>query len=390
MAVGKSRSTDEKFMRRALTLARKGEGRVSPNPLVGAVIVREGQIIGEGWHRCCGENHAEINAIGNATEAVAGATFYITLEPCSHHGRTPPCSEALIASRPGRVVVGTVDPNPVVSGRGIEALRQNGIETEVGLLEEACRESNRIFFKFIRTGLPYVTLKLAVTLDGRIATASGHSRWISSPPSLRFAHRLRAVHDAILVGAGTVRMDNPELTCRLVRGRDPLRIVVDSALRLPPDATVFSDGKRTLVATCRGPVENRRLLEKKGVEILEIGEDPAGHVDLHQLLTDLGERKISSVLVEGGAAVATAFLKENLVDRLLIVLSPKIVGDGVSAVGDLGIRRMEEALRFSFQRPIRCGEDLILDVRTQIHGDGFKSPAGSSSSPPPGSRRERN
>ena len=364
MAEGKIRSTDEKFMRRALTLARKGEGSVSPNPLVGAVIVREGRIIGEGWHRCCGENHAEINAIRDATETVAGATFYITLEPCSHHGRTPPCAEALIACRPGRVVVGAVDPNPLVSGRGIEALRQSGIETEAGLLEEACRESNRIFFKYIRTGLPYVTLKFAQTLDGRIAAASGHSRWISSPPSLRFAHRLRAVHDAILVGADTVRMDNPELTCRLVRGRNPLRIVVDSGLRLPPDATIFSDGKRTVaVATRRAPVENRRLLEKKGVEVLEIGEDPAGRVDLHQLLTVLGKRKISSVLVEGGAAVATAFLKGNLVDRLLIVLAPKIVGGGVNAVGDLGIRRMDDALGFSFQRVTRCGADLILDVR---------------------------
>ena len=383
MAEGKIRSTDEKFMRRALTLARKGEGSVSPNPLVGAVIVREGRIIGEGWHRCCGENHAEINAIRDATETVAGATFYITLEPCSHHGRTPPCAEALIACRPGRVVVGAVDPNPLVSGRGIEALRQSGIETEVGLLEEACRESNRIFFKYIRTGLPYVTLKFAQTLDGRIAAASGHSRWISSPPSLRFAHRLRAVHDAILVGADTVRMDNPELTCRLVRGRNPLRIVVDSGLRLPPDATIFSDGKRTVAFTTRrAPVENRRLLEKKGVEVLEIGEDPAGRVDLHQLLTVLGKRKISSVLVEGGAAVATAFLKGNLVNRLLIVLAPKIVGGGVNAVGDLGIRRMEDAIGFSFQRFTRCGADLILDAR-------IGRPAIESAAPPPGSRRGR-
>jgi len=364
MAERKIRSTDEKFMRRALALARKGEGSVSPNPLVGAVIVREGRIIGEGWHRCCGENHAEINAIRNATETVAGATFYITLEPCSHHGRTPPCAEALIACRPGRVVVGAVDPNPLVSGRGIEALRQSGIETEVGLLEEACRESNRIFFKYIRTGLPYVTLKFAQTLDGRIATASGHSRWISSPPSLRFAHRLRAVHDAILVGADTVRMDNPELTCRLVRGRNPLRIVVDSGLRLPPDANIFSDGKQTVaVTTRRAPAESRRLLEKKGIEVLEIGEDPAGRVDLTQLLTVLGKRKISSVLVEGGAAVATAFLKENLVDRLLIVLAPKIVGGGVNAVGDLGIRRMDDALTYRYERIIRCGADLILDAR---------------------------
>lgn len=369
MAGGKRRSTDERFMRRALALARRGEGSVSPNPLVGAVIVREGRIIGEGWHRCCGENHAEINAIRDATEAVAGATLYITLEPCSHHGRTPPCAEALIAERPGRVVIGAVDPNPVVSGRGIEALRRSGIDTEVGILGEACRESNRVFFKYIRTGLPYVTLKFAQTLDGRIAAASGHSRWISSPPSLRFAHRLRAAHDAILVGAGTVRTDNPELTCRLVRGRNPLRVVVDSALRLPPEVTLYSDGKPTVaVATHRAAPENRRILEKQGVEILEVGADRSGRVDLKQLLTVLGKRGLSSVLVEGGAAVATAFLKEGLADRLLVVLAPKIAGLGVNAVGDLGIRSMEEALGFSFHRVTRCGADLILDARVCVDG----------------------
>jgi diaminohydroxyphosphoribosylaminopyrimidine deaminase / 5-amino-6-(5-phosphoribosylamino)uracil reductase len=364
MAAGENRSTDERFMRRALALARKGEGSVSPNPLVGAVIVRDGRIIAEGFHHCCGESHAEIDAIGHATETIAGSTFYITLEPCSHYGRTPPCVEALIANRPGRVVIGTVDPNPLVSGKGIGALKQSGIETKVGVLEEACRESNRVFFKYIRTGLPYVTLKFAQTLDSRIATASGHSHWISSPLSLRFAHRLRAVHDAILVGAGTILADNPKLTCRLVRGRDPLRIIVDSRLRLSPDATVFSDGKRTLaVATRRAAAERRLLLEKKGIEVLEIGENPAGRVDLHALLTLLGKREISSLLVEGGATVATSFLKATLVDRLIVILAPKIVGEGVNAIGDLGIRRMENALGFSFRRVTHCGEDLILDAR---------------------------
>ena len=228
----------------ALRLARKGEGCVSPNPMVGAVIVRDGRIIAEGYHRRCGENHAEINAIENATEPIAGATFYITLEPCSHYGRTPPCVDALIACRPGRVVIGTTDPNPKVSGKGIQALERHGIETKVGVLAEACRQLNEVFFKYIRTGIPFVTVKFAQTLDGRIATATGHSRWISSPPSLRFAHRLRSLHDAILVGSGTVLRDDPELTCRLVRGRNPLRIVVDSQLRSSPEARIFNGGKR--------------------------------------------------------------------------------------------------------------------------------------------------
>lgn len=360
----KQRSIDERFMRRALALARKGEGWVSPNPLVGAVIVRNGRIISEGYHKRCGDSHAEINAIRNAGEPVAGATFYVTLEPCSHYGRTPPCVEALIAERPGRVVVGVIDPNPLVSGRGIAALRQSGIDTEVGVLEEACREINRVFFKYIRTALPYVTLKLAQTIDGRIASASGHSRWVSSPASLCFAHRLRAVHDAVLVGKGTVATDNPELTCRLGRGRDPLRIVVDSRLSLSPDATVFSDGKRTLVAATRhAPASRGRLLAERGIEILRVDADPAGRVHLPALLAALGKREISSLLVEGGGTLATSFLKEELADRLIVILAPKILGAGIDAVGDLGIRQMGDAIELSFRQIIRRGADLILDAR---------------------------
>jgi diaminohydroxyphosphoribosylaminopyrimidine deaminase/5-amino-6-(5-phosphoribosylamino)uracil reductase len=358
--------SDECYMRRALMLARRGEGRVSPNPLVGAVIVRNDRIIGEGYHRLCGENHAEINAIENATEAVAGADFYITLEPCGHFGRTAPCVDALVACRPGRVIVGTTDPNPLVSGKGIRALALRGIETKIGVLDEACRRLNEVFFKYIRTGLPFVTVKFAQTLDGRIATATGHSRWISSPPSLRFAHRLRSGHDAILVGAGTVLIDDPELTCRLVRGRNPLRIVVDSQLRTSPGARIFKQQKEapTIIATTRRAAdERRRPFEEKGIEVLEIGEDRAGRVDLHMLLTVLGKREISSLLVEGGAAVITAFLREKLADRLVVILAPKIAGEGLNAVGDLGIRQMDDALRLSFRRIARRGDDIVLDTR---------------------------
>jgi diaminohydroxyphosphoribosylaminopyrimidine deaminase/5-amino-6-(5-phosphoribosylamino)uracil reductase len=358
--------TDETFMRRALRLARKGSGRVSPNPMVGALIVRDGRIISEGFHRCCGENHAEIEAIRNAAEAVSGATFYITLEPCSHHGRTPPCIDALLAARPGRVVVGTADPNPLVSGRGIEALRAAGIETRVGVLEEACREQNEVFFKYIQTGIPFVTLKFAQTLDGRIATASGHSRWISSPPSRRFAHRLRSLHDAILVGAETVLRDDPELTCRLVRGKSPLRIVVDSRLRVRPDACIFKGtlpGCTIVAATARAPEERRRRFAERGIEVWTIGEDPEGRVDLKELLGVLGKKGISSLLVEGGAAVITAFLRKRIADRLIAILAPRISGRGVEAVGDLGVRNMDDALPLSFQRIARRGDDLILEAR---------------------------
>jgi diaminohydroxyphosphoribosylaminopyrimidine deaminase/5-amino-6-(5-phosphoribosylamino)uracil reductase len=359
---------DERFMRRALRLARKGEGRVSPNPLVGALIVRAGRIIAEGYHRRYGENHAEINAIESATEEVAGATFYITLEPCTHYGKTPPCVDALIACRPARVVVGTIDPNPLVSGKGIAALRNNGIETTTGILEGECRQQNEIFFKYIRTGVPFVTLKFAQTLDGRIATATGHSRWISSPASLRYAHRLRNIHDAILVGAETVRKDDPELTCRLVRGRNPLRIVVDSQLRTSPDARIFTGGAhaRTIIATTHQATnEKRRLFEEKGIETFRLEADRAGQVDLRDLLNTLGQRGVSSLLVEGGSAVITSFLKQRLADRLIVIQAPRIVGKGIDSVGEMGIRQMDDAIRLSFRRITRSGDDIILDAGFQ-------------------------
>jgi diaminohydroxyphosphoribosylaminopyrimidine deaminase/5-amino-6-(5-phosphoribosylamino)uracil reductase len=364
MDVKEQMMEDEKFMRRALRLAKKGAGNVSPNPLVGAVIVKDGRIIGEGWHQRCGENHAEINAIQSATASIEGATFYVTLEPCSHHGRTPPCADALVAGHPARVVIGTTDPNPLVSGKGIEILRKAGIKTDIGILEKECIEINQFFFKYIRTGLPYVTLKFAQSLDGRIATSSGDSRWISSPRSLRLAHQLRAIHDAVLVGSGAVVRDNPKLTCRLVRGRNPLRIVLDSHLSLPVDREIFVDGKKTLVACTDAALkEKKKALEKKGVEILPVKKDSNGRVSLAALLQKLGKRGISSVLVEGGASVATAFLEENLVDRLLVIVAPKIVGQGINAVGNLGIKKIEDALNFSFRKISRMGDDLIVDIR---------------------------
>ena len=218
---GRRIMTDEFYMKRALRLARRGEAWVSPNPMVGAVIVRRGRIIGEGYHQKFGGNHAEINAISHASEPIKGATIYINLEPCTHYGKTPPCIDSVIAAKPARVVIGTPDPNPAVAGKGIEALKRHGIKTTVGILEEACKEFNERFLKFMRTGIPFVTLKFAQSIDGRIATASGHSRWISSEQSLKFAHALRSHHDAVLVGSGTLSKDDPELTVRLVRGQKP-------------------------------------------------------------------------------------------------------------------------------------------------------------------------
>ncbi len=370
--------TDAYYMKTALALARRGEDWVSPNPMVGAVIVKKDRIIGTGYHRRFGEDHAEINAIRSATEPVAGATFYITLEPCCHCGKTPPCVESLIACRPARVVIGMSDPNPLVCGGGIERLRREGIPTTVGVLESECGRLNERFVKFMQTGIPFVTLKFAQTVDGRIATFTGHSRWISSPPSLRFAHALRACHDAILVGGGTVRADDPELTVRLVRGRQPLRIVLDSRLKTRPEAKILKnqDRARTIIAAAAdGTVKKGALFEKLGVEVLRCGEDDAHRVDLKKLFSELGKRNVSSVLVEGGAAVITSVLKEKLADRIVIVIAPKIVGKGVEAVQDLGIETMDGALTLSVDRILRKGGDIILDGRLNRGGGLFSSPS---------------
>ena len=365
---GKHIVTDEFYMKRALSLARRGEAWVSPNPMVGAVIVKKGRIIGEGYHQKFGGNHAEINAINDVSEPIKGATIYINLEPCTHYGKTPPCIERVITAKPARVVIGSPDANPVVAGKGIEALKRHGIKTTVGVLEESCKELNEKFFKFMRTGIPFVTLKFAQSIDGRIATASGHSRWISAGQSLKFAHELRSHHDALLVGLGTLSKDDPELTVRLVRGRNPLRIVVDSHLRMSPDARILKDQNeaKTIVATTNNADrEKRARLADLGIEVLVVDTDKDRRVDLMRLLMELGKRNISSVLVEGGAAIITSVLAEQLPDRVVIIIAPKIVGKGLEAIGDLGIKSINESLTLAYRKIRRLGDDLIIDGRIE-------------------------
>jgi len=357
---------DASFMKRALQLARKGEGWVSPNPMVGAVIVKKDRVIGEGYHRKFGQDHAEINALNRATESVEGSTIYVTLEPCSHYGKTPPCVESLLTGRPKRVVIGTADPNPLVAGQGIGTLKRHGIEVTVGVLEGACREINETFFKFIQSRLPFVTLKFAQTLDGRIATSTGHSRWISSLPSRRFAHRLRHAHDAILVGIGTILSDDPELTVRLVRGKNPLRIVLDSRLRIPLTARVLQNQDQSgtlIVTTDQGDREKLLRLHDLGIETLVLPADPSGRTDLHPLLQSLGTRNIASLLVEGGSGILTSLLAEDLADRLIAIVAPKIAGQGIEAVGQLHITNMGNAVGLVFKKIFRSGDDLIIDSR---------------------------
>jgi diaminohydroxyphosphoribosylaminopyrimidine deaminase/5-amino-6-(5-phosphoribosylamino)uracil reductase len=327
---------DELYMLECLRLARKGAGRVSPNPMVGAVLVHGGKVVGQGYHRRFGGPHAEVEAIRTARRSVRGSTLYVNLEPCSYFGKTPPCTDLLIRSGIRRVVVGRKDPNPRVSGRGIRQLRQAGIDVSVGVLEEECRRLNECFEKFITTGRPFITVKIAQTLDGRIA--GGSSRWITAAGSRVIVHALRAEYDAVLVGARTAVLDDPELTVRMVRGRNPLRIILDGSLSVPAGARVFrtTRDRRTLLITSAraskaNPRKIRGLLER-GVEVLEVHSTRKGMVSLAAAVQVLGAMGIASVLVEGGATVFTGFLQERLADKLIVFVAPKLYGRGTHAL----------------------------------------------------------
>jgi len=352
-------------MKRAITLAKRGDGWVSPNPMVGAVIVKDGQIIGEGWHRKYGGHHAEINAINNASGSTVGTTFYITLEPCTHYGKTPPCIDSVVASRPARVVVGVSDPNPAVSGKGLKILKDNGIETTVDLLKEECIKLNERYFKFTTTGVPFVTLKYAQTFDGRIASETGQSKWISSEASLKFAHKLRSCHDAVMVGIGTVLADDPDLRPRLVKGNYPIRIVVDSHLKMPPNARILKnqgDSKTIVISGTRYNGENLSRLKHMGIETIIMPEHEENLIDLEACLTKLGERSISSILVEGGSKMITSFMKKRLVDKLIAVTAPRIIGKGVEAIGNLDIMKVDDSIRLNIVRISRKGADIIFEA----------------------------
>ncbi len=359
---------DNHYMRIAIRLARRGIGKTSPNPMVGAVIVANGNIIGKGYHKRCGDHHAEINAINSAKKNVKGSTFYITLEPCSHYGRTPPCVDALIQAKPGRVVVGSLDPNSEVNGRGIKILRSKGIKVEVGILESECKQLNEYYFKFAKTEMPYITVKYAQTLDGRIATRSGDSQWISSEASRRYVHRLRSVNDSIMVGAGTVVADNPQLTVRHVKGKNPVRIIVDSKLRVPIKSAVLTDANshQTIIATTSDALARKiAAVNKLGVEVLVVKKERNGRISLRDLLKKLGKREIMSVLVEGGSEIITSLLKAGLVDKMIIPIAPMIVGKGVEAVGDLNINKINKAIRFSSFKTMKKGDDIIFEGRIE-------------------------
>lgn len=346
----------DKLMVKAFRLADKGLGYTSPNPAVGAIIVKNGSIISTGYHHRAGQPHAEIEALKKAGDNSQGATIITTLEPCSHQGKTPPCVDAIIAAGIKRVVSAISDVNPIVSGKGFRKLKEAGLEVIEGVWRDYAQEYYKPYFKFITTQFPFVTLKYAQTLDGRLATKTGHSQWISSPESLKLSHKLRAANDAIIIGNGTLKKDNPKLTTRLVKGLNPIRVVISESGKVPLNRHLFTDGQApTFIATSNKMFKSHKV----PVQVINIGRRKNG-LDLADLMRHLGAMGIINVLVEGGSQVLTSFIRQKLVDKMVICIAPIIAGDGIDAIGDLGIVNISKTLKFEKAGFTKLGQDIIF------------------------------
>lgn len=352
---------DHVYMRRCLELACRGKGEVSPNPLVGAVIVKNGKIIAEGWHEHYGGAHAELKAIQNAIESVEGATLYCNLEPCCHTKKqTPPCTPLIIENKLRRVVISNFDPNPMVSGQGVKQLSDEGIEVTTGILGKQGEYLNRFFFKYIQTGLPYVTMKIAQTLDGKISERRGTRTWLTGNEAVEYVHRQRAGYDAVMIGAGTVSSDDPQLTVRKVPGRNPYRIIIDGRLSSPPDSKIFNDEdkSRTWVFTTEdSDFQKAEYLKEKGVRIFRLPSERKFHNDLHQILKILGKEKIVSVLVEGGQELFSSFISNNYLDELIILQVPVLFGNGLPAFD------MDKRTDFELRSIKKLGNDIKIELK---------------------------
>jgi diaminohydroxyphosphoribosylaminopyrimidine deaminase/5-amino-6-(5-phosphoribosylamino)uracil reductase len=351
----------------AIEVAKKGRGEVSPNPLVGCIIVKNDRIISAGYHKKFGEKHAEVNAIENAKENIAGSTLYVNLEPCSHFGKTPPCVDRIIENKIKKVVIGTNDMNPLVSGKGIKKLKSAGVDVKVGVLENECVELNKFFFKYITKKIPYVTLKAAITLDGKIADSSGNSKWISSLESRRYVHQLRTSYDAVLVGKNTVGVDDPRLNVRLVEGRNPKKIIIDTDLSLSANHKVFLDNKDgdIYIITSKKSEKKKnkiRKLESLNSRILFMKKDSPGRIDLKSALKELGKNDISSILVEGGSQIYSSFVKEKLFDDIFLFMAPKFLGDGIPILDHIGIKNIKNALKLNVKDVEKIGDNILINL----------------------------
>ena len=349
----KSRISDERYISRCIRLASKGIGKVSPNPLVGAVILKNAKVIGEGHHKKYGNSHAEVNAINNATEDVSGSTLYCNLEPCCHTNKqTPPCVPLIIKKKIKRVVICNIDPNKNVNGKGIAQLRKAGIEVITKIMEEEGKELNKFYFKYAERKLPYITLKVAQSIDGKISVSKNEQTWLTSKKSVRMVHRMRAEYDAVLVGAGTIKTDNPLLTVREVKGRDPFRVIIDGNLNSSPSSKIFKakDPMNTFIFYSNAASWKKvKQFEEIGVTMLRINKSNNEKFDLKEVIKKLAERRITSVLVEGGRDIFTQFLEQELYDEIIVIQTPKILGKGIPAFRPKKIKnlRLTEAIRLA-------------------------------------------
>lgn len=356
--------TDTDYMGRALELAERGLGWTAPNPMVGAVIVKDGEIIGQGWHEKCGGLHAERNALKHCVGSPEGATMYVTLEPCCHHGRQPPCTDAILNSGIRRVVVGSDDPNPLVAGKGLDILRKAGLQVETGVLKAECDRLNEVFFHYIRTKRPYVVLKYAMTMDGKIATRTGLSQWITGEEARARVHRDRHRYTAIMAGVGTVLADDPLLTCRMEGGRNPVRIVCDTHLRTPLDSQLVRTAREVPTILAVGGVDPARTAPYRdaGCRVLLLPERE-GHVDLSVLMEELGKEEIDSILLEGGGTLNWAALESDIVQKVQAYIAPKLFGGtaALSPVGGLGVEAPGQAFALKNSSVTRIGDDFLIE-----------------------------
>jgi len=361
---------ESNYMEQALGLAEKGLGQVNPNPMVGAVLVKDNRVIGQGFHERYGGVHAERNAINDCSESLEGATLFVTLEPCCHIGKTPPCTEAIIKSGIKKVVVGSVDPNPLVSGKGIEILRKAGIEVTTGMMDKENRKMNRVFFHYMETKEPYVVMKYAMTTDGKIATVTGASRWITGEQAREHVHDERNRHAGIMVGIGTVLADDPLLNCRIPGGKDGIRIICDTHLKIPLTSRLVKTAKEIplWIATGSRETEKIKRLEATGCRIMKVSLHE-GQVDLNQLMKRLGEDKMDSILLEGGANLNYSALKSGIVKKVQVYVSPKMFGGETakSPVGGAGVLKPEQGFMLVNREIHLLGEDLLLEYEVVNH-----------------------
>ena len=359
---------DESYMRLALQLAQRGCGWTAPNPMVGAVIVKGGKIIGQGWHQRYGQAHAERNALSSCVEAPQGATMYVTLEPCCHYGKQPPCVDAILDAGICRVVVGSADPNPLVAGKGIAILRAHGIDVTENVLQEECDELNKVFFHYITTKRPFVSMKYAMTMDGKIAAYTGASKWVTGEAARNHVQQQRHRFSGIMVGVGTVLADDPLLTCRMEGGRDPVRIICDTHLRTPLQSQVVTTAKQvpTILATCCGNPEKQALYQQAGCRILCL-EEQCGHVNLPQLMEQLGQEQIDSILLEGGGTLNWSALESGIVQQVQAYIAPKLFGgrDAKTPIEGAGVPFPDAAFRLKNSRFERLGEDFLIESEVE-------------------------